>query len=383
MHLNPVNLADWVGPLHPHFARIARYPYRANFVRTAAVHRHGGIYLDLDTILLRMPRELIEPPGGEGCFPSIAMNCVFSAKSGAPVMETMHAELMRIMDRRYREPVGGLRADGRIGPALFSWAQREHPQLFANCHRIPNEIFLPTWHDTAIREFILKPYPNHRSISAMGPEIPFLHLYGGGYVPLRLYSAEAVLSSDHPLAFILNTALLRAEEAGCAMAGSPAWAKPGLAAERLQRRRKAPASHPQYDLLEAVEADDTAAVRRLIPKVPQTDYHRARYAEAVFTALLEDRMDALDALLQAPGLDINRIVDWRGCSVHKMCSGGNLLHLAIHKEKPEALAYLLRRTDINPNQRNDFHLTPLMLAAKHNRSEMMARLRRQPNIDDI
>ena len=406
VRLGPGNLAEWIGPLHPFFHRMGRYAVRSDYVRIEAVHRHGGAYMDCDSILLRAPRELIQPPGGKGSFYEGLADGGFAAPAGAPVMDALHTRLLDIMDRWpkgelyndreraeiKRKRAAGVRANGwdlsrsLIGRQMLLAAQREDPQLFAGCHFIPKEQTLSVRYDAATREYLLKPYANYRHILPDDRDDPsFLHLYGGGYVPLRGYSAEEILQSDHPVAYFLNTALLRAElwakESGYAMPDAPSWARAGLAAKRLRRMEKAPASHPQYDLFLAVEAGDAAAVRQLIPQVPATDHCKVRYAEAVFTAFLHGRLDLAEALLQAPGLDINRLIDWRGASLWKMRAGGNLLHFAVDVDQLEALDFLLGRTGIDVNQRNDYHLTPLMFAAKHGRTEALARLLQAPGLD--
>ena len=405
VRLNDGNLAEWIGPLHPFFHRMGRYAVRSDYVRISVVRQHGGAYLDCDSILLQAPRELIQPPG-KGCFYEELADGGFAAPAGSPVMDALHTRLLDIMDKwpkgelyddRERDEIrrkraAGVRANGwdlsrsLIGRQMLLAAQREDPQLFAGCHFIPKGQTLSVRYAAATREYLLKPYANYRDILPDDRDDPsFLHLYGGGYVPLRGYSAKAILDSDHPVAYFLNTALLRAElwakESGYCLPKEPSWARAGLAAERLRRMEKAPASHPQYDLFLTVEAGDAATVQRLVPQVPAADYYKARYAEAVFVSVLQNRLDLTEALLQAPGLDINRIIDWRGASLWKMRAGGNLLHFAVDADKPEVVDFLLGRTAIDVNQRNDYHLTPLMFAAKHGRGAVIKRLLQAPGID--
>ena len=392
INLNSANLAHYLGDeLHPNFRNILKYQARSDYARIEAVYKYGGGYLDSDIVLLREPREILAPPGGTGFMPDRFYNAAFLAPPQAPFLGKLREAARRTLSAAYGSPYMG-EEDRALGPQLWRQTEKDFPQLFKGYHRVDYDAINPVdWRD-AKHEFILKPYHHGKEIlSRMSsasdtpsahPHSPFFNIYGGGYVPLREYSEDEVLASDHPLAFLLNTALDNAERAGYDLpVSSRAWAKPGLAAERLAAMEGAPRRNPQYELALAAEQGDYKEAKRLLRKTPAQDCHKARYAHGVLRAVFRGDLKMLRLLVERRGLDLNRIIDYSASDLQNAWSGGNLLHTAVMCRQAEILDYLLRRTNLRVNQRNDYQLTPLQLAALQSKRDAVKRLLRHPAVD--
>jgi len=112
IRITPENARCFVPDLPPCWENIAVIAHKADYLRAAVVHRHGGVWLDCDTIVLTNLTEMVQELdasgsdfiacGRSGNRPS---NGIFAAKPGCNLLE----QYINAMDNFLRQSDGKLR----------------------------------------------------------------------------------------------------------------------------------------------------------------------------------------------------------------------------------------------------------------------------------
>jgi hypothetical protein len=201
--INETNIKEYLDIL-PDFFNCLLPAHQADYVRVQLVCKHGGIWLDSDTIIMHSLDslfDLIQKKDGffileTSIYGINICNGVFGSKANTPLMLKMKDDVHSVLNKQKIHWT-------EAGCGILDNIKRNNPILLANYEIIngSQNVYPITWTD-CVKEFIEKPYDNYKNI--IREYQPFIILVNSVYKALEDKSEDEILNGHRPLNYFID-----------------------------------------------------------------------------------------------------------------------------------------------------------------------------------
>ena len=200
--INNDNITDYIPTLPSYFDQL-QPANQADFVRVNVICDYGGIWMDLDTLVMSDMSEvfkMLETHDGFFIKENNQMLCngVFGSRPNTPVMKLWKHKMITLLNEK-----GPKINWTEIGNTMLEQIKANHPNYYAN-YIILNglDTVYPVNWDRCVEEFINKPYANYDHL--VRPFQPFIVLVNSVYKELEKYSTKDIMNLECPLKYFFD-----------------------------------------------------------------------------------------------------------------------------------------------------------------------------------
>jgi hypothetical protein len=181
--------------------------HQADVVRVWALHRHGGIWLDSDTLVMNSLSSLFENAldNKAGFFMTQNNQCLSNGVFGSKRKTSLMSAWKEHIQKHLQVHGPNIRWEG-IGNKFLTETFNTKRKLFDGyiIYNGPNTMYPANW-DKCVELFIDKPYWTHKHL--IREYQPLIVLVNSVYKAMAPYSKSQILESEYPLNYFINTSL--------------------------------------------------------------------------------------------------------------------------------------------------------------------------------
>lgn len=203
--LTPENIRDYISDLPNNFNSLIS-AHQADIARVFAIEKHGGIWLDSDTLVMNDMSELfkiINEKDGffileEGVF---ACNGVFGSKAGTPLMKYWKKLIINIINKKSKN-YGWC----DFGSGILKNINNSNKCVVNNYHILSgiNDVYPVNWRE-AEKYFIKTSFDNYKQ--AVRHFQPLIILVNTVYKSVDHMNTEDIINIRSPLGYFLQKAM--------------------------------------------------------------------------------------------------------------------------------------------------------------------------------
>jgi hypothetical protein len=181
--------------------------HQADFVRVSVICDYGGIWMDLDTLVMNDMHSMFNILNKQDGFfikenNDKLSNGVFGSRPNTLLMQLWKKKIITVLNSK-QNTINWT----EIGSSVLEKIKVEYPEYYYD-YVIFNglDAMYPVNWDKCVEEFINKPYENYKTL--IRPKQPFIILVNSVYKELEPYSTKDIMNMQRPLNYFMNKSII-------------------------------------------------------------------------------------------------------------------------------------------------------------------------------